>query len=453
MKKIASWLRAKASPQAWFVFVALIFGSVFVLLTPPFLGGDELFHFTRAYQVANGELVAPKTANGTGDEVPVSVLAVHSYIDAHHSRPQHLLFASLGFPLNPQSTTYVSFPSAAVNNPAMYIPQALAIKAGLLVEAPPAAMMYMARMANLVFYVAVIYLAIRIIPFGKVSMMAFALFPMHIVSASSASADTFTLAMIALFAAALLYYRSRTERLTPSGIFLFMMLVAGMSLTKLPGPVFLLLMPLIPPRVLGGTRNAWFGLLGAAAAVALLCCVTWMWIVSITLTPYGPAGVDVAQQLQFILHHPLHFLGAAFTTYTTHVSNAATLGALVSLSPPGTVFPAWLTVGYGVFTALILPITATATQVWRRWEKWLLTGCIALFLIGIAGLLYLSWTPVGSTQVEGLQPRYLTPLLFLLIPLCAIPHVITRLRLRWMYLVPVFFLAYTAFITLRGFYL
>jgi uncharacterized membrane protein len=178
-----------------------------------------------------------------------------------------------------------------------------------------------------------------------------------------------------------------------------------------------------------------------------------MWIVNITLTPYGPAGVNVTQQLQFILHHPIHFLGAALTTYTTHVSNAATLGALVSLSPPGTVFPAWLTVSYGVFAALILPVTITTRQAWRSWEKWLLAGCVALFLVGIAGLLYLSWTPVGSTQVEGLQPRYLTPLLFLLIPLCSLPHIAPRLRMRWMYLIPVLFLAYTTFIMLRGFYL
>lgn len=453
MQKIISWLHKKASPQNWFLFLALLFGTIFALATPAFLGGDELFHFTRAYQVANGEFIAPKSSLGTGGYVPVSIYAAHDFIDHHHSHLGDIKAAIVNFPLQPDKTFYISFPSAAVNNPAMYIPQALAIRAGMTFRAPPVVMVYMARLANLIFYVLILYLAIRLMPFGKTAMMVVALLPMHIVSASSASADTYTVALTALFVAALLYYRARQTQLNGKEIALFMLLVAGMSLTKLPMPVFLLLSLLIPPRVLGGTRKKWGIIIGTSALLALILCGLWMVIIQATLTPYGPTGVDLAAQLHFMLQHPLNFLAATFTTYFTDFSNSLIYSYPLALTPPNTQFPFWLTVAYTVFLIFSLQSYA-GKHAWRRWEKWILTGLMALFLIGLAALLYLSWTPVGKWLVEGIQPRYLTPLIFFAIIWCGTKQKgLNFLSAKWLYILPPAFLGYTIFVIIRGFYL
>jgi uncharacterized membrane protein len=45
------------------------------------------------------------------------------------------------------------------------------------------------------------------------------------------------------------------------------------------------------------------------------------------------------------------------------------------------------------------------------------TIVFVISLVAIAGALYLVWTPVGASQVGGIQGRYFIPILPLLIPL------------------------------------
>ncbi len=43
----------------FFIF-ALVFGFLFIFITPPFQSVDENFHFYRAYGIASGDFVAKK---------------------------------------------------------------------------------------------------------------------------------------------------------------------------------------------------------------------------------------------------------------------------------------------------------------------------------------------------------------------------------------------------------
>ena len=53
----------KYEPAKFFVYCALIFGIILVVLIPPFQSPDEDSHFKKAYCVSNGKLY-PTEKNG-----------------------------------------------------------------------------------------------------------------------------------------------------------------------------------------------------------------------------------------------------------------------------------------------------------------------------------------------------------------------------------------------------
>ena len=53
----------KMSPVKFFVYCALIFGIIFLILIPPFQSPDEDSHFKRAYVVSYGKLY-PSSKDG-----------------------------------------------------------------------------------------------------------------------------------------------------------------------------------------------------------------------------------------------------------------------------------------------------------------------------------------------------------------------------------------------------
>jgi hypothetical protein len=54
----------------------------------------------------------------------------------------------------------------------------------------------------------------------------------------------------------------------------------------------------------------------------------------------------------------------------------------------------------------------------RRLRAWLAV-VLAAYLLAAALAIYLTWTAVGAAQIQGMQGRYYTPVLVLLVPLLA----------------------------------
>ena len=61
-------------PIKFFIFTALIFGSLYALIVPPFQVPDEFNHFYRSWQITEGGITAIRTSdNRVGAELPTSL--------------------------------------------------------------------------------------------------------------------------------------------------------------------------------------------------------------------------------------------------------------------------------------------------------------------------------------------------------------------------------------------
>jgi len=162
------WIK---KPEFIFIIFAFIFGLLFMFLTPYNMVPDEISHLRRSCEVADGILYSKE---------PVQSVKCDKYLEKEIAveRDGHV------YPVS-------AYP------PLLYAFSALGLKVGEIWGGY--AMFYLARFFNLLCWIGLIALAIRITPVFKYLFLFAALLPMSLYEGMSVSADSFNNAFAFLF--------------------------------------------------------------------------------------------------------------------------------------------------------------------------------------------------------------------------------------------------------------
>ena len=317
-----------------------------------------------------------------------------------------------------------------------YLTQALGVAVARLLGQPLHVQVIFARVANMLTYVLLCFLAVKALRRFKLVMACAALMPAAMYQACSLSYDPTGTALcylgIALTVDAMLDRRAPLRWTRALGILLCF--VVG-SLTKIVYIPLLLLVLLLPrSKFASGRQRVAF----KAAAVALCLAVVLAMVASvftgeIALQDNRGPGADSGAQIAFILSHPLTYLGYFFATlwegfsvYFLEVSRA-TWGYIGSVSG----MLNWLSLGLVLFTAFTDNDPACGQK---------MNGRLRLAMLIIAGLvvgmvfttMYVAFSPVGVKDFSGVQARYLIPVLPLLLMLLSPEGVHNRMgKVGW----------------------
>ncbi|MCP5059200.1 MAG: DUF2142 domain-containing protein [bacterium] len=180
-----------------FLTLALGFGVAFGIATPPFDSPDEWRHFSRAYVISEGHYQAAGRLPPSQLSVPVDVLAIH---ELHGPlRRSHVFlegFSWLRDPVLPRSRIPLvgdaSLRGAGLSSPITYAPQAGFLLLGRQLGLSAAALLYLGRLATLLSWASLCWLAIRVTPTRRWSFTLLCLTPMSLFLAASVSADPLT---------------------------------------------------------------------------------------------------------------------------------------------------------------------------------------------------------------------------------------------------------------------
>jgi uncharacterized membrane protein len=359
--------------------VAVLFGAAFALLTPPFHAPDEIAHYYRACAIAHGAFWPP-------------VLNEHGYTAVPISDREFV--ADRSTPFEPERA-YVKYPM--VLSPLPYLPQALGCVIGDALHLRPLFSFYLGRLLNLICALAIILLAARIA--APWLVLAPALLPMSLFMFASFSPDALTIAMTFL-----------TATLALAGSPWVIAAAAALALCK---PYLL-----VPLLVFAARRRlGWIVLpvIAAGAFVATLFARThW--------SAFRP-GASERGQVEFIVHHPLLAGKALAADMFGHVPDrleqlVGRLGLLNVAIPKLAILAALLLL---IAVALFAGVRISMAQ--RFAALSIALGSIALVELSE----YISWTPVGATEVQGVQGRYFIPVLPLLLLAISRPNE----RARW----------------------
>src|SRR5204862_6946804 len=69
----SSRLSILLKPHVQFALLAFVFGSLFIITTPPFQVPDEKAHFARAFKLAEFNTFQRIENNHSGDDIPVNI--------------------------------------------------------------------------------------------------------------------------------------------------------------------------------------------------------------------------------------------------------------------------------------------------------------------------------------------------------------------------------------------
>lgn len=395
-------------PERVFAVVGGLCALALAILTPPFQSPDEHQHLFRAYQLSELRIVPFARDGRIVVTVPTSLLKLATTFlgtaEPHPRReihPRSLVdVVSIGNNrLRPTVTAEAHI--AAAYPPTGYVAQAAGVGVARLVGAGPLGLLYAARIANVLFCVAIVTLALRLMPVGRYVGLSLALLPMSLAMFASAAPDGPVIAASVLFAAL-----AQRAVLTPTRwdlpIALAALLVFGVAKLAYAPLAF---------ASAASRRGRGAGL----TAGLLICALLVVWL---ALAPAATprVGSDVARQFHCITAKPLSYLWTLTATLIQQ-AQALSIQGIGVLGLLNVLLPSWgyLTAGLSIGLSLLADdkqqsLPGAALTLW--WG--LAAAAVGAFMTA----LYLQWNTPCAPQISGAQGRYFLPLLPIL--LCSI---------------------------------
>lgn len=363
---------------------------------------DESHHFYRAFEISMGHMVSDMNENQTrgGRELPLdtdfSPGKWQSFIEDRDARIS-------------ENTKFFGFSNTALYAPVSYIPQAAGILLARTVTDRLAIITYAGRFANWLCVTMILYVAMKLLPFGKEFLALVLLMPMNLHEAFSLAPDAMVVAVSVLMVAYVMHLRYvQKTQLTKIQIGLLYVLALLISLYKIVYLPFCLIYLLIPKERFGSIRKMTIHAVVIAGSVVISSLV-WLELCDKFLTHVGANGT---LQMASILHHPINYCVTIFRTYSVYTLQllqqmvGAALGQL-NVSTNAILVFAYLFLLFSKTHYNFKNIQDKAIII----EKSIFAVVIMVVILLTSTSLYIQWTYVGQNTIIGLQGRYFIALL------------------------------------------
>lgn len=453
-----------------FLVCALPLLTFLAIQVPTGESPDEVAHIIRMDSVRRGELIGQrrpyldalgKAISDSGVRANAALLATGFSFQpgtpiAGRVMTRERAQALANYPWEP-TTAFVSIPNTGIYPPVFYMPGAAAMQLAVWLGRPPLGAIHWGRLGNGGCYVVLGLAALLLARRLQGLFFAALILPMSLWLAASANQDGPVIAAAVLSAALL------TRRTQPAwwGAIACFALVAMAKPPYLP--LAILFMVYVPTGGLGWPARI------AGGACAALPAVAWFVFAQKVATvpfirggpfnagPYWPGTqgemfghIDPALQLQVLLNRPSLMLQLPLEV----IGHSPFLGweFIGVLAILDLLLPLWMYAGWS--WALIALLVGDSLR--SRHEapgpgplEGLAVGAIVLataFSLCLGQ--YVSWTMTGAAAIEGIQGRYLIPLLgfaALTLPSLALPGAPV---LRWVFRLPVMAVAFMGLVVI-----
>ncbi|HSX47550.1 MAG TPA: DUF2142 domain-containing protein [Patescibacteria group bacterium] len=424
------------NPVKFFIALSLIFGSLFLIITPPFQGADEVVHYYRAYQVSEGRFISEYDSKTAGGHLPESlgkIIAItNSPVIATYPQNkynEHRTLSALKVNTN-DKLKYYQFSAAASYNPVAYILSSLGMLVSRLLHLPTLLSLYVARLGNLMTWIILGSLSIYFLPYRKWVLVAIGLLPMALFEASTINGDAVTIGSLMLLFSLILNYRTKNVQLNTKHILLLGVLSIVLVLSKEIMFIFLPLILLLKKSNFKSTRQSIIIKL-CLIIIPIILFLGWLYItrninsVSIYYNHQNPS-----QQISYIVHQHLNYINTLWNTYFYAWGDNITRSFIGVFGWADTPLSE-LIVSLGYISLAFLYLVNYDRQKYElnKNEKVLLISLLLIYTIALSSALYVYYSPLHFKIVYGLQGRYYLPIAIISIILLPIQSIKTSQRL------------------------
>lgn len=426
-----------------FIILALVFGSLYLILSPLFTGSDEQNHYYRIYEISEGQFITPVQDNGTvGSVLPKSLYQTFTNgktdITDKNTKIKYSDEMSMSsVNLNPNETMQYGFNSAsqysntALYNPLQYLPQVLGFFIGRILNLNPLVIGYIGRIFNLVVYIAIGSYFIKKLPRLKLMAITILLSPILLSSATTLSADAFTNILIFALFSMIINTKYSKEMISKKDKLIFFILSILISSCKIVYFPLIFLILLINNDKFKNKKDklAFFSL---CMFTSLVFCLLWL---SVTKPYFSNFYTNSNIQKQNILSNLLWYFVVIIRTYFNYFGYY-----LMDIFCGSNMYHyqlhvySFISIAYLClfFSAILYKSKDEINLVikkWKRYEKILISIISIIVLVLITTAIYIQCTAnfvaLNNSIVEGLQGRYFIPLflLFLLSDITSISNI------------------------------
>lgn len=414
-------------PERIFLVVGSFFGLISLFLMPALTIPDEGAHFWMSYGMFSKNQQIPRDLMVSAED-SAEYIKDGSYFEKIFKHRANLEGDGFQFRISKE----IQLNALNEDRPVSSLdisrwPQAIGIAIGRAIHPSIGVMTTMGRLLNLAVFLAVLYIIIKRVSYGKLALTFLALFPMIIHQAASLSYDAVNIVVIFAWVAYIINLFTQKTPIKRNQIIKLSLLGIALIVTKPSNVLLLGLLPFLPPSLYTNTRiftqihkkvpkfkvskrflklSLWF--------LAVIGLGAILFLGDAYLAKYGISSMQFMEVL---------FNTFFRTELNTQLDPIVTTGIVGHFGWLWYKLPEWLVIIHLSIFGLIL--------LGERTPKVSLRFAIvsaSLFLASVLAItlgMYTMWTlrpniaGIDATFIQGMQGRYFTPLLVLLIPVFA----------------------------------
>lgn len=398
-------------PEIFVLLILIVFGSFLAFRIPLGAGFDEETHLLRVWEMSAFDWI-PNEKLATDMHFPAF------YWDFSYRRQTILEPIDPNFwniyadaPIDSLGFVEENLTTRSVYSPLLLLPQSIVMFSfGRMLHLPALTVLIAMRLAGLLAYTLLVWLAVHMAPFGKWMWAILVVTPMGIYQASTVSTDTISNGLGFLFISFCLYFATlpqiKWKEWITLGFLFFLLFWAKVNLVILAVLPFIIL----PPSRFKMKRGlTLFGLV--AILLALLEVGGWN-ILAYSHFYTALPGANPISQMQYMITHPFSIAWVLISDLATHIQPY--LKGWIADYGYGYWGPPWIVYPFYLIALIATFFIGDKAKPDKRTR-------VGLFLVfGLSFLttllsLYVSYTPVGSSEIQGIHGRYFAVIFPLLV--------------------------------------
>lgn len=395
-----------------FLVIALSMGTMIILLSPDkFMSWDEQIHFNRAYEITFSKNVEYTEST---DRMYNMDFPLMNTIDERELTAKFLQDKNHEIIIvNEKPSDFVDYSKRS------YLPQAFGLKLGRAMGLPLQQVLWLGKFFNLLVYSIIFAAAIKFSKLGKKALLCVGLLPTSLFLAATYSYDAFITAFLMLGLVMIINELiDKSSKLNWKHVTVGVLALVIGSFSKAVYVPFLLLFCFIPKEKFKSKRQRKFYVLTIILIFLIMMSSFILPALGNVVANIDTVGdsrggdTSVTRQIMYILDKPFTYIKLLFDSMVSSIGQyffgcrSRTLLAYMGNSTEN-IF----------FLSIVLTIFVTVTgadpkvQLSKKMKIVLSTLIICVAAL-IWTALYLDFTPVGSSTINGVQERYYIPLMY-----------------------------------------
>lgn len=399
-----------------FVVFTLIIGGMYLFALPPYTVPDEAAHFVTTYAYS-GQVLGEKTVDNSG-KVIVEDERLWGVNNSYPKKSDYdnYLRGALGMTsLSGRKEISTRIPiNVGIHG---YFPQVIGVSVGRVLHFNPEQILLIGRVFSLIWYVFIMYWAIKLMPFGKVGLFSIGTLPMTMQMVVSYNYDAVLFGACFFAVAYLLHLIYRQNRVSVKDVALLSALGVTIAAIKFVYLPILGLALFVPKEKFKSNKNKILaGITVLSLSIITVLC-SRVSTVGALMVPHATNSTNPGEAIS--MGYFLQNIGEMFKIYwrtfeheiSYYISGmiASPLGWLEIWLPDIIVFAFLFII---LFSFICSDEEKDEVTKGMRNFSWLVAAFM-LFL-SLTALLF-DCTSVEAKQIAGFQGRYLLPILTLLI--------------------------------------